>query len=327
MKRIFRLCLYSWFFLITLLSSAQALKFAVISDVRASALDKALEFIASQEVGLILLPGDFCYDAQDYDSHFVKFGFEVRPEKSPDMQNIYFTIGNHDAPPSGDHTFTTAIAPWYPASGPALAPQGTVFSFDRGDCHFVITNPYWDNPGGGYTDEQLAWIAQDLQASTRAFKFVFGHEPAFPLVRHVKDSLNANPAQRDRFWQILAANGAQAFFCGHSHNLSHVLKNGVYQIDSGEVRDGGPLCVTLVEVAGDKATVRSYQTNGTVPVSENNSGMANDLVIQTEMDAKLRPVDGEGPEVLFSAGDGGQGGASGASCFISVCSGTLSENR
>jgi len=199
-------------FLLILISSTQAMQFAVISDVRAASLDKALEFIQSQGIDLILLPGDFCYDGQDYYPHFVKYGFKVMPEKAPDMQNLYFTIGNHDAPPAGDDTFTDTIAPCYPKNGPVLAPQGTVFSFDRGDCHFVVTNP------GGYNDEQLEWLEQNLAASTQPFKFVFGHEPAFPVVRHVGDSLDANPERRDRFWQILAENGAQAFFCGHSHN-------------------------------------------------------------------------------------------------------------
>ncbi|MFZ2632648.1 MAG: metallophosphoesterase [Desulfosalsimonadaceae bacterium] len=316
MKRMFFICIYSWFFSISLISSTWAMQFAVISDVRAAALDKSLEFIVSQGVDLILLPGDFYYDAQDYYSHFVKFGFDVSPEKAPDGQDVYFALGNHDAPPSGDSTFMNAIAPCYPDNGPAASPRGTVFSFDRADCHFVITNQYWNNPAGGYTDEQLEWIEQDLKASTRTFKFVFGHEPAFPLARHVKDSLDADPAQRDRFWSILKDNGVQAFFCGHTHNLSHVLNGGVYQIDNGEVRNGGPICVTLVDAAADKATVKSYQTNGSVPEAEENSELANDLAIQTDMDATVRPADSPAPEVLFSAGAAADTGTFGKSCFI-----------
>jgi hypothetical protein len=231
------------------------------------------------------------------------------------MQNVYFAIGNHDVPPYGDDTFVQAIAPWYPANGPALAPRGTVFSFDRDDCHFVITNPYWGYRGAGYTDAQLEWIEQDLKASTRTFKFVFGHEPAFPLDRHVGNSLDADPGRRDRFWQILRDNGAQAFFCGHTHNLSHMSKNGVYQIDNGEVRSGGPICVTLVDVNGDKASVKSYQTRGAVPEAETNAETPNDLVIQTDIDANIRPKDSPAPEVLFSAA-ASDTGIFGKSCFI-----------
>ncbi|RJP87277.1 MAG: metallophosphoesterase [Desulfobacteraceae bacterium] len=315
MKRMFRVCICSWFFSIALISSTQAMQFAVISDVRADALNKALKFLDSQRVGLILLPGDFYYDAQEYYSHFVKFGFDVSPEKTPNGQNLYFTLGNHDAPPAGDDTFTEAIAPCYPKNGPVRSPQGTIFSFDRDNCHFVITNQYWDNPAGGYADEQLKWIEQDLRASTRTFKFVFGHEPAFPLDKHVGDSLDADPGRRDRFWQILRDNGAHAFFCGHTHNLSHMAKNGVYQIDNGEVRGGGPICVTLVDVNGDKASVKSYQTGGAVPEVETNAETPNDLVIQTDIDATIHPKDSDAPEVLFSAG-AADTGMFGKSCFI-----------
>jgi 3',5'-cyclic AMP phosphodiesterase CpdA len=297
MKQLLLVCLYIWCFSITLISSTQAFQFAVISDVQTAALDKALEFITSQDVNLVLLPGDFFNDAQDYYSHFVKFGLDVSPGKAPNQQAVYFIIGNHDLPPAGGYIFRKA-ALCYPKNGPVHAPQGTIFSFDRDECHFVITNQYWDCPNGGYTDAQLKWIEQDLKASDRNFKFVFGHEPAFPLSRHENDSLDADPARRDRFWHILKANGAQAFFCGHTHNLSHVLQKGVYQIDIGKVDDNGPICVTLVDVKRGKATVKSYQTNGSLPEM-------NDLVIQTRMDAKLRPVATDGPEVLFSAEEEG----------------------
>ena len=315
MKRKFLICLCIGLFSIIPISSTQAMQFAVISDVRVAALDNVLEFIKFQGIDLILLPGDFYYDGQEYYPHFEKFGFDVSPEKTPDGQNLYFALGNHDAPPTGDDIFVETIAPWYPANGPALAPRGTVFSFDRDDCHFVITNPYWRYPSGGYTDEQLEWIEQDLRASTRTFKFVFGHEPAFPLSRHIGDSLDANPVNRDRFWQILKDNGALAFFCGHTHNLSHSIKNGVYQIDNGEVRGGGPINVTLVDVIGDKATVKSYQTDGSVPETEKNADVTNDLVVQTNIDATVRPADSNAPEVLFSAGSADEG-RFGKFCFI-----------
>jgi len=127
-----------------------------------------------------------------------------------------------------------------------------------------MTNPYWNDPAGGYTQAQMEWIEKNLADSKQAFKFVVGHEPAFPQKRHVGDSLDADPNMRDRFWEILSENGTEIFFCGHSHNLSHLLSNGVYQIDAGEVR-ANPLCATIVEVFADKAVVSSYKTKGGMP--------------------------------------------------------------
>lgn len=301
-------------------SSAHAMTFAVISDTRAAALDNALEFIASEDAEFILLPGDFYYDAQDYYSHFKKYGYTVRPETAPDRQPVYFSLGNHDAPPTGDDTFINAIAPYYPENGPAGAPLGTVFSFDRGNCHFVITNPYWNVPKGGCTAEQLDWLELDLAASNQPFKFVLGHEPAFPFHRHVGDSLDADPEMRDAFWKILSENGVTAYLCGHSHYLSHIVQNGVWQMDAGQVR-GSYLCVTLITVEDETVKVRSYKTSGGVPVSERANPEANDLVFESV----ITPSDGSNNEtstqylygaVLDPAGGAAGGGSSG--CFINA---------
>ena len=315
MRKFLIIWCYSIISSVMLITSAWAFKFAVISDTRAGALDNALEFIVSQKVEFIMLPGDFFYDAQDYYSHFVKYGFAVSPDIQPDRQNVYFVIGNHDAPPFGDDNFINRIAPYYPDNGPALAPRGTVFSFDRYNCHFVVTNQYWNDPKAGYTDEQLEWIRQDLAASNQDFKFVFGHEPAFPLDRHVGDSLDAEPVQRDVFWNVLAENGVQAFFCGHTHNLSHIINNGVYQIDNGEVRSS-PVCVTLVDVTDDKATIKSYQTNGAVPEPDINPDEPGDLVIETEIALNARPEISDHTEVLYSAGPSSENSFMEESCFI-----------
>lgn len=261
---------YLAFMIVLLAFSAAAaeehLKFAVIADVRVEAIDDALEFIASQDVDFILLPGDFCYDGQDYYPHFLKYGFDVSPQYGAEQQKIYFVLGNHDFAPSGGTVFQDLISPFYPDNGPASAPAGTIFSFDRGNCHFVITNQYWNYPHGGYTQEQLDWIEEDLAGCDRPFKFIAGHEPAFPRKRHVGDSLDADPAMRDAFWEILTTNGVQAYFCGHSHNLSHVLYKGVYQFDAGQVRNNH-ICMTIVELNDEKATVRSYEKKGTYFVS------------------------------------------------------------
>lgn len=288
------------------ISSTQAMRFAVISDVRAYALDYALTYIETRDIDFIIIPGDFYYDKQDYYSHFVKFGFEVKPGLKPDRQNLYFALGNHDAPPFGDPTFRTLIAPYYPENGPVFAPKGTIYSFDRGNCHFVVTNQYWDYPGGGYTTEQLNWIKKDLAASDQAFKFVIGHEPAFPLEKHVGDSLDADPAQRDAFWNILVENDVQAYFCGHTHNLSHIVHQGVYQIDNGEVRNS-PLCATIVDVADNVATIKSYKTVSVLLERRMNSIQYEDPVslmdpvVETDIDLDAEPEKFDRLDVLYSA--------------------------
>lgn len=143
-------------------------------------------------------------------------------EQQPDRQEIYYVLGNHDNPSSGETFFQDYIAPCYPNNGPSLSPEGTILSFDWGDCHFTITNQNWDYLTGGYTQEQLDWIEQDPEASNQPYKFVIGQEPAFPQHRHI-GSLDADPSMRDAFWQILVQEKVQAFFCGHTHFYSVVI--------------------------------------------------------------------------------------------------------
>ena len=242
------------------------IKFAVISDHRDNfeALDIVLEFVNSQSIDLLIVTGDSDPLSQAYQEYYAMWGFEVREDILPENQNLYFVMGNHDKPPAGDHFFRTYIAPYYPKNGPSGAPPGTIFSFDIGTIHLVITNQYFGFSRGGYTLEQLNWIDEDLSASEQPIKFVFGHEPAYPMDRHIGDSLDIDPAMRDQFWSVLVENDVQAFFCGHTHHLSVIRNMDVYQIDTGEVK-ATHLSVAIVEVDSHRAIARLYETHGSIP--------------------------------------------------------------
>jgi predicted phosphodiesterase len=278
----------------------QNLKYAVISDIRKDGMRAAMEFIKSQHADFIIVPGDFYYSQKGYYYWFSDYGYGVDSHKEPNQQGVYFAIGNHDDPPYGDTFFKFYIAKAYPKNGPQNAPKGTIYSFDRGNCHFVVTNPYWDQPEGKYIQTQLDWLAWDLSQSDKTFKFVVGHEPAFPLKKHEGNSLDVDPTNRDAFWKILADNGAQAFFCGHTHNLSHSVKKGVYQIDSGRVSDDN-LCVTLVELSDDTAIMSSYKTSGKIPQPKKNVSEPVDMVRRTIIHAKSKDKLADDLQVLYSA--------------------------
>jgi 3',5'-cyclic AMP phosphodiesterase CpdA len=316
--KIFVLIMAIQIFAIPAHTKEKNLKFAVISDIRMDGIRAAMEFIKSQDADFIIVPGDFYYSQKGYYSRFSDYGYGVDPRKEPDQQGIYFAIGNHDDPPSGDNFFKFYIAKAYPKNGPQNAPEGTIYSFDRGNCHFVVTNPYWDQPEGKYTQTQLGWLAQDLSKSSQTFKFVVGHEPAFPLKKHVGDSLDAEPANRDALWKILADNGAQAFFCGHTHNLSHVMEKGVYQFDAGAVNIDD-MSVTIVEISSADAIVSSYKTADNSLEPEKNASDTGDLVHRTIVYAMSKEKPDDVLHVLYSAdSSAGQENAKNSffSCFI-----------
>jgi 3',5'-cyclic AMP phosphodiesterase CpdA len=298
----------------TTFAQDQKIKFAVISDHKTnedySGLENALTFISDQNVDFIIVAGDFSPIGNAYTNYYSMWGFEVSEEKSPEIQDVYFVMGNHDKEPYGEIFFQENIAPYYPANGPYDAPEGTIFSFDRGDAHFVITNQYWHIEGGGYTSAQLDWIEDDLKASDQRYKFVIGHEPAFPMDRHVGDSLDFDPVMRDDFWTLLVDNGVQAFFCGHTHHLSVVKEQGVYQIDTGRVVSDH-LAIAIVEIDGPSAVVRIYETKGSIPEAANNDNTFN---------ASLRDGDSDDTaySVVFSSGIREEDNFLG--CFIRILS-------
>lgn len=196
--------------------------------------------------------------------------FLVTPGDMDPVPNVYWTItstldalpwypivGNHELPGQGRESAFGANLAWLNAydygavnPGPTGCPT-TTYSFDYANAHFVVLNEYCDATGDAATDGDVPdhlynWLAADLAATDREHLFVFGHEPGYPLpdadngrLRHTSDSLNAHPTRRDRFWALLRSAGVRAYICGHTHNFSAALMDGVWQVDAGHARGVG----------------------------------------------------------------------------------------
>jgi hypothetical protein len=150
--------------------------------------------------------------------------------------------------------------------GPAGGTE-TTYSFDHGNAHFVILNEYYDGKsdtgtGGDIVPALREWLDADLAANTKPFVFVFGHEPAFAQFRHVGDSLDAHPANRDAFWDILVKHKVHVFFSGHIHYYYKELHQGVWQVSDGNVGKGSTenhQTYLDVVVGPDRAVVKVWQ--------------------------------------------------------------------
>jgi hypothetical protein len=124
------------------------------------------------------------------------------------------------------------------------AREGSTYSFEYGNAHFVIINQYYATGAGSSTacvyDAWYNWLVEDLAQNQQPLVFVVGHEPAFPRgSRHCGDSLDEddcggnyldwdNPARplRDKFWALLNSHNVVAHFAGHEHAASaRVIKD------------------------------------------------------------------------------------------------------
>ena len=129
-------------------------------------------------------------------------------------------------------------------AGP-VGSRETTYSWDYGNAHFIMLNEYWNGgtkPGsdiaddGDIVDALYNWLKSDLAKNKKPVVFIFGHEPAFPKIRHRTDSLNKYPENRDRFWKLLESTpGVKAFICGHTHYYYRLQQPGgrVWQISDG----------------------------------------------------------------------------------------------
>ena len=126
--------------------------------------------------------------------------------------------------------------------------EETTFSFDYGDCHFVVLNQYFNGESDMGTDgdvvpELLAWLDKDLAANRKKFVFVAGHEPLLPIpdmhngrLRKRGTALDKYPDNAFNFYQLLMKYGVNAYFNGHTHNASIARINGLWQVDTGHAR-------------------------------------------------------------------------------------------
>jgi len=170
----------------------------------------------------------------------------------------YPAIGNHeiDNPGSGNpdiqwvrdeyntgHGVRTPLKNFTNQDGPDGCIE-TTYSWDYGNARFIMLNEYWNGgtaPGsdeaanGNIIQQLYDWLAANLTANTKPVVFVIGHEPAYPFYRHLTDSLNQYPTNRDNFWNLLESEDVQAYFCGHTHYYSRYQPNPdkTWQIDAG----------------------------------------------------------------------------------------------
>jgi len=213
-------------------------RFTVTSDSRSQRANfqhvlAEVNRLLGDEGAFHISPGDIDPPQDNYDDLLAAFGADVV---------WYPVVGNHEAETADDMTWIRnhfSSLPYIVNSGPAGC-ENTTYSFDYENAHFVVINEYYDGTSdtgtdGNVVDALYNWLEADLNATTKDAVFVFGHEPAFPFCRHVGDSLDQYPAERDRFWNLLESKKVLAYFCAHTHFYSRYREGGgfVRQIDTG----------------------------------------------------------------------------------------------
>jgi predicted phosphodiesterase len=129
-------------------------------------------------------------------------------------------------------------------------PEGseeTTYSFNYKNAHIIVLNEYYDGKSDTGTDGDICdslyqWLEKDLQANTKPFIFVFGHEPFVVVgdidngvVRHLGSSLDLHDENKNinRTLKLFREYYVTAYICGHTHTFSHAKINGTWHVNAG----------------------------------------------------------------------------------------------
>ena len=105
------------------------------------------------------------------------------------------------------------------------------YSFDRAGVHFTMA----DSHNGGISAGELAWLRDDLSASTQPLKMVFLHHPPFDPdgTDHIMAYGN------EAFMQLMVEQQVDYVFAGHIHAYAREEREGVTYVITGGA--GAPL--------------------------------------------------------------------------------------
>jgi hypothetical protein len=164
-------------------------------------------------------------------------------------------VGNHDMSADGGSDAEYMKTVLIPALGDIATPmeKGSAnYYVDWKNVRFILVDQYsWGEPHGNIPEKGREWVRAVIESAVEAEHiFIAFHEPAFPQGRHVGDSFDQFPNDRDAFWEMIMKHRdkVRAVFNGHTHHYS-VLQvadwrqpnksenpdpNGIYQLDCGQ---------------------------------------------------------------------------------------------
>lgn len=185
------------------------------------------------------------------------------------MKSFFPVKGNHDDKTRFTEFILKKILPEQD-SITTRDSQYVNYSIDWKNARFIIVDQYSDLGSDGCINSKgREWVEGLIQSAERAdHVFVLFHEPAFPRFRHIDDSFNACPKERDDFWNMLLKykHKVKAVLNGHIHYYhrmrvkdptSEEVQNinkypdqegGIYQVNCGATGQGDRNTLVRIQI-------------------------------------------------------------------------------
>jgi 3',5'-cyclic AMP phosphodiesterase CpdA len=224
------------FFILCLPLLTWAQHFAIVSDSHVGARDsnytEIIKRIDDEKIETIFHTGDAINRPGDA-KLWKRFLDLTGADKT-----LHLAPGNHDI----DSTRSLKVfLQFFPDS---------YYSFSEGDTLFLILNTEFPGEDRRIAGDQLSWLTKELDKSFR-YKFVFLHEPPFPLLR--LHGLDVDEESRDKLHRLFVQKGVSLVVAGHDHSYYKTVKDGVVYVITPRSRlisglfinDGKPGYITV----------------------------------------------------------------------------------
>ncbi len=199
--------------LFPLLLLAEPTRFAVVTDTHVGSSDSVypafIRIMEDRKIEVIFHTGD-AIDTPGSVRQWKKFLEITGPGKT-----LYLTPGNHDI--HGPRSFA-AYLKFFPKP---------YYSVSDGDTLFVLLNTELPGEESRVTGDQFEWLKGELERPFR-YKFVFLHEPLFPLVSG--HALDRHKEARDRLHGLLVRKKVDLVVSGHDHLYFRRERDGITYI-------------------------------------------------------------------------------------------------
>lgn len=192
-------------------------RFAWMADCRTGTAihDSIARRIAEANPVMSLYGGDLCVRSS-YSSFKDEF---FRPNELVLITRVPFfnAHGNHEGWSTNTKAFTQA----------PTSPSGTqdYYSFDYGDMHVLVLNNEIDYDEGS---PQYLFAQSDLSTTTKAWKIVIAHKPAYCAGGHDENSKMKAMSEK-----VFEPNRVDMVISGHSHFYQHNLVNSIHHMVLG----------------------------------------------------------------------------------------------
>lgn len=228
----------------------------IISDINESYssthydvfVDSALVWIEKWEPDAILTGGDFiagqslALDEQIIRDMWKAFErYIAEPIRDMDIP-LGVTMGNHDASRSGTFDHEREIAQEYWATHPHHLQliDGENYPFYYS---FSVNNLFvmsWDASFSVISDEEQAWVAEQLQSNEALnadYRILMGHLPLY-AVAEGRNREGEILRDADSLFDMLRENGLDIYISGHHHAYYPAKKEGVLLLSAGAIGSG-----------------------------------------------------------------------------------------